>query len=82
MKLILFGSRARGDARPDSDYDVMVVLRGPVDPNVEIFRISETVSAVCLEHDVLITCVHVADNEMSADSSALFENVRREGVAV
>ncbi len=26
-KIILFGSRARGDARPDSDYDLLVVLR-------------------------------------------------------
>ena len=25
-KVILFGSRARGDARPDSDWDVMVLI--------------------------------------------------------
>ena len=27
QKIILFGSRARGDARPDSDYDLLVVFR-------------------------------------------------------
>ena len=26
VKIILFGSRARGDARPDSDVDLLVVL--------------------------------------------------------
>jgi predicted nucleotidyltransferase len=26
-KIILFGSRARGDARPDSDYDILVVVK-------------------------------------------------------
>jgi predicted nucleotidyltransferase len=26
-KLILFGSRARGQARPDSDYDIAVAVR-------------------------------------------------------
>jgi len=26
VRIILFGSRARGDARPDSDYDLLVVL--------------------------------------------------------
>ncbi|CAN5184254.1 nucleotidyltransferase domain-containing protein [soil metagenome] len=27
-RIYLFGSRARGEARPDSDYDLMVVVRG------------------------------------------------------
>lgn len=26
-RVVLFGSRSRGDARPDSDYDVAVFLR-------------------------------------------------------
>jgi uncharacterized protein len=26
-RVVLFGSRARGDAQPDSDYDVAVFLR-------------------------------------------------------
>ena len=29
-KLILFGSRARGDARTDSDWDFLVVINPPV----------------------------------------------------
>ena len=30
-KIILFGSRARGEARPDSDYDILVVVKGELD---------------------------------------------------
>ena len=30
-KIILFGSRARGDAREDSDYDVLVVVEGKLE---------------------------------------------------
>ena len=29
-KIILFGSRARGDAREDSDYDILVVVKGEI----------------------------------------------------
>ena len=27
-KIILFGSRARGDAKPDSDYDLLIIKSG------------------------------------------------------
>jgi predicted nucleotidyltransferase len=30
-RALLYGSRARGDHQPDSDYDVLVVLEGPLD---------------------------------------------------
>jgi uncharacterized protein len=33
-EIILFGSRARGDAKPDSDMDVLVVLDEPITPAV------------------------------------------------
>ncbi|MDP8240063.1 MAG: nucleotidyltransferase domain-containing protein [Candidatus Hatepunaea meridiana] len=29
-KIILFGSRARGNYRPDSDYDLVIVYDGPM----------------------------------------------------
>lgn len=30
-QVLLYGSKARGDHRPDSDYDILVVLEGPLD---------------------------------------------------
>ena len=33
--LVLFGSRARGDARADSDLDLLVIVRDPLTPERE-----------------------------------------------
>ena len=34
-RVLLYGSRARGDHQPDSDYDVLVVLEGPIERPAE-----------------------------------------------
>ena len=39
-RVILFGSRARGDALPDSDYDVAVFLKDLADRWVEADKIA------------------------------------------
>ena len=32
LSIYLFGSKARGDAEPDSDYDLMVIVPNDADP--------------------------------------------------
>jgi len=82
VKLVLFGSHARGEATADSDIDVLVILRGPVDDWEEGERTSEATADVCLEHTVLIQCFFAAQDEYEAAPISLLRNVRREGVAV
>ena len=40
-RVVLFGSRARGEARPDSDYDVAVFLKALPDRWVELDRLAD-----------------------------------------
>jgi predicted nucleotidyltransferase len=40
-RVVLFGSRARGDGQPDSDYDVAVFLRDMTDRPAEMDRLAD-----------------------------------------
>jgi predicted nucleotidyltransferase len=80
VRLVLFGSRARGDAEPDSDIDVMVVLRGDVSPGEEIERAGGVTAGLSLENDVVISSVYVSEDSFEGEQSPLLINVRREGV--
>ena len=40
-RVVLFGSRARGDAKPDSDYDLAVFLKKIPDRRAEWFRLAD-----------------------------------------
>jgi predicted nucleotidyltransferase len=39
-RVILFGSRARGDARPDSDFDLLIVVRGITPAEKRLYRLA------------------------------------------
>ncbi len=40
-RVVLFGSRARGDSGPDSDYDIAVFLRDMPDRIAEMYRLAD-----------------------------------------
>ncbi len=82
VRLILFGSQARGDAGSESDIDMLVVLDGPVRPYDEIERTVADVSDVSLAYDAAVECVFVSLEDFEHERSLFMRAVRREGAAV
>jgi len=82
VRLVLYGSRARGDAEEGSDIDVLVVLRGEVRPGEEISRTGPIAASLSLANGVVISCAFISDRRFQQERSPFVLNVRREGVAV
>ena len=82
VRLMLFGSQARGDAEPGSDIDVLVVLEGLVRPGEEIRRSLNDVAELSLENNLVFSCVFVSRDRFENELSPLLINVRREGIPV
>lgn len=80
--IILFGSQARGDAGEDSDIDILVVLRGEVSPGEEIERGGDLTAALSLRYNTLISTLYASEIAFEARREPIFENVRREGIAL
>jgi len=81
-RVVLYGSRARGEARPDSDIDVLIVVRGEVNYPDLMQRTSEIAAGVSLQYDVVVSRTFASQTQFETAQNPFFITVRREGVRV
>ena len=55
LRIVLFGSHARGDARPDSDVDLLVVLPGFDDKRKATIEIRRVLADLPVGKDIIVT---------------------------
>lgn len=84
---VLFGSRARGEQRPDSDADVAVLLAGEHACRVDVaLHLADIAFDLMLETDILIEAIPLWQDEWSHperfSNPALIERIRHEGVSL
>lgn len=82
VKTVVYGSQARGDARPWSDIDVAVVLEGPVDRFAELHRTGELVADLSLRFGTVIHCKFVDEESLAKGDRPLLRSILKEGIPV
>lgn len=80
--IILYGSQARDDARPDSDIDILLVIKGNFDCIELLKRSDDLVATLSLENDTVISRAFVSEKDYRERQTPFLMNVRREGIVV
>ena len=86
--LVLYGSEARGEARPDSDYDFLVLLEGPVKFGPELRHIIRVLYPLQLDlvgtseapQERLLDVRPVDINTFESAEEDLYRNAKKEGI--
>jgi predicted nucleotidyltransferase len=78
-RLVLFGSRARGDAKPDSDYDIAVFIRDHGTLTEELDKLAALTTDILLATGAVISAkpFHAGSYQ---ERTAFMHDLRKDGL--
>jgi len=82
-EVILYGSRARGDEHPDSDWDILILVNTKTDLDYErVFRHSLYEIELELSEAISISVYNKSEWESKYWMTPLYQNISREGLRI
>jgi predicted nucleotidyltransferase len=78
-RVVLYGSRARGDHRPDSDYDIAVFIKDPGTLGKEIRRLASLTTDILIDTGAVISAMPFRAGAYRERTGFMHE-VREDGV--
>ena len=82
VRAVFYGSRVRGDEQPQSDLDVLVVLRGPVSLWADTHRASQSLYDIQLDSEFPIHALPVDSQAYEAGEFALYRLAKQQNHTV
>lgn len=80
-KIILYGSKARGDFIEASDIDLLFITEDNVD-RLTRFQISDIIYKYELSHDVIVSAIFVTESDFGNRVNTFLTKVKKEGVVI
>ena len=82
IDVIVYGSAARGEMTPESDLDLLVLLRPPFDFFTELRQIVDILYPIQLNSNRLISAKPASADDFKRGASQFLRNIRAESISV
>ena len=81
-KVILFGSKARGDANKDFDWDFLILTSQRVNEKLKRTIREKLIDTELEAEEVISTLIYSKKSWLNYKNTSLFENINSEGIEI